>query len=79
MSVNLRIKAEKTVFSEKGEKSQVPNVLVFPDGSTMQIKQNLTIKFKDSYLFLPVALRKLAQTFRVSVHKGFQLRSHLNS
>lgn len=71
ISVNLIIKAVKTIEGAEGEIKTVPNVLNFKDGTSWKIKRNLTIKFKDSFLFLPISLRSLAHTFRVSIYKGY--------
>lgn len=71
MSVNLHIYKVKTILSEDGVPSEVQIVIEFPDGTKHFVKKNLTIKFKDSLLFLPAPLRNLARTFRVSSGKGF--------
>lgn len=71
MAVNLHIKAVKTIITPSGEQKEVPNILYFTDGSSLLIKNNLTIKFKDSYLFLPNKLGRLARTFMISMAKGF--------
>lgn len=71
MAVNLLIKKFKNVKTLEGDIKKVPNIINFKDGTTFVVKNNLEIKFKDSYLFLPAALRKLAHTFMVSLSKGY--------
>lgn len=77
MSINLHIHAKKTIKLPNGETSKIQNVIVFLDGSSHMVKIDLTIKFKDSFLFLPIALRKLARTFMVSLGKGISLSNYL--
>lgn len=43
----------------------------FIDGSTKKFNSNFVIEFKDTFLFLPVSLRKLCANFNIITGKGF--------